>query len=433
MDQLLEFTGRFHPLLVHLPIGFLLIAVIFIWLNESYKIVKISLVLGALAAVFSVITGLMLESSGDYSESVNTHKWFGISLAAASVFICFFPADKLKAGSVVVTVLVFATGHFGGTLTHGPLLATSDIDAETPDINELDLNTAVFYTDAVKPILEARCYGCHGASKQKGKLRLDSPELIRKGGKNGKVIEPGNPTESEMIIRIDLPVDDEDHMPPKEKEQLTDQEKQLLSLWVASGGDFTKKLTELVDQKQLSELMEGGTNQITLPDVDVPEPDAALVARLTEQGVAVTPVAEGSNFLTVNFVSVPDEAQTLLATLKPIAGNIISLKLPKTNVSDLSAISDLKNLTDLNLAQTKVDDHSLDAVSKCSALVNLNLSGTGVTEAGVNKLKACQNLKTLNLFNTSVQSVDLPGVMIEYGGYQVPTLATDTIIVKPKK
>jgi uncharacterized membrane protein len=431
MDQFFEFTGRFHPLLVHLPIGFLLIAVIFIWLNESNKVIKISLVLGALAAVGSVITGLILETSGDYSESVNTHKWFGISLAIASIAICFFPAPKLKIGSVLIIALVLATGHFGGTLTHGPLLATTN-DVEAPDISKLDMNTAVLYTDAVKPIFEARCYGCHGDAKQKGRLRLDSPEAILKGGKNGKVFEPGNPAESEMIIRIDLPVDDEDHMPPKEKSQLTDQEKKLLSLWVASGGDFTRKVTELIDQKQLGELLLGATGTITLPDVNVPEPDEELITKLTEQGVAITPVAKENNFLQVNFVSVPEGTSTLLPTLKPIAENVLSLTLTGTNIQDLSTLADFRNLSNLNLSGTKITDASLDDVVKCRSLVTLNLSGTSVTPEGVSKLKACEKLKTLNLYNTSVKSADLPGVTIEYGGYQVPTLVTDTTVVKPK-
>lgn len=432
MDQVLEFTGRFHPLFVHLPIGFLLIAVIFIWLNESHRVVKFSLILGTLAAVASVLTGLMLESSGDYGESVNTHKWLGISLTAASIVACFLPPERLKMSSIMLTIFVFATGHFGGTLTHGPLLAASE-NVETPDINQLDLKTAVFYTDAVKPILEARCYSCHGEAKQKGRLRLDNPQDITKGGKNGKVFEPGNPAESEMIIRIDLPEDDEDHMPPKEKKQLTEQEKKLLSLWVASGGDFTKRIAELVDQKQLRELLSKNTNTITLPDVDVPEPDEELITRLTQQDVAITRVAKDNNFLQVNFISVPEETPALLSTLKPIAANVVSLKLTKTNVSDLSALRDFKNLMELSLADTKITDASLEALTNCAFLTTLNLQGTQVTKEGVEKLKACAKLRYLNLFNTGVTSVDLPGVTIEYGGYKVPMLSTDTVVVRVKK
>lgn len=433
MDQLLEFTGRFHPLLVHLPIGFLLIAVIFIWLREPNKVIRISLILGAAAAIAAAVTGLILERGGGYDESVDTHKWLGISLAVASILVCFVPTERLKIGSVLLTVLILATGHFGGTLTHGSLFAATTADLDTPDISQLDMNTAVFYTDAVRPVLEARCYGCHGEAKQKGRLRLDSPEMIAKGGKNGRVIVPGNPSESEMIIRIDLPVDDEDHMPPKEKKQLTSQEKKLISLWVAAGGDFSKKISELIDRKQLDELLAGGSGATVLPDANVPAPDEELISRLTEQGVAISPVAEGSDFLQVNFVSVPEEAQALLASLRPIAANVVSLKLMSTKVSDLSAIADFSNLMELNLAYTRTDDAALETICKCQLLTTLNLQGTQVTTAGVEKLKKCQKLRYLNLYKTSISAADLPGVKVEFGGYEVPTLPTDTIVVKPKK
>ncbi|HMJ69415.1 MAG TPA: c-type cytochrome domain-containing protein [Cyclobacteriaceae bacterium] len=431
MNQLFEFSGRFHPLLVHLPIGFLLIAVIFIWLKESEKVVRISLGLGALAAIASVTTGLMLESSGDYG-SVNVHKWFGISLATVSIVLYFVPASQLKPGSILMTVLIFATGHFGGTLTHGPLLAASE--PAGPDISQIDLHNAVFYADVVKPVLEARCYSCHGESKQKGRLRLDSPEAILKGGKNGKVLEPGNPEESDLIKRIDLPVDDEDHMPPKEKKQLTDQEKRLISIWIATGVDFSKKITELVNEKELNELSASNDSRVSLPDVEVKEPDEELITGLIEKGVAITPIARGSHFLQVNFVSVPEETQALLQTLKPIAANVVSLKI--TSIEDLSMMGDFKNLSNLNLSGTKITDVALGQLTKCGSITTLNLEGTKVTTDGVKKLKACAKLRYLNLYNTTVDQQQLrealPGVTIEFGGYQVPTLQTDTTVIKVK-
>jgi hypothetical protein len=436
MEQVFEFTGRFHPLFVHLPIGFLLIAVVFIWLKESDKVVKISLWLGAIAAIASVVTGLILESSGDYNESVNTHKWFGISLAFISFVMCFVPVAQWKLGSVLMALLVFATGHFGGTLTHGPLF--TEPEADGPDISKVDFTNAVFYTDVVKPVFEARCYSCHGESKQKGKLRLDSPELIMKGGKNGKVIEPGNPEESDLVQRLDLPVDDEDHMPPKEKKQLTDQEKKLISLWVASGADFLKKMTELVDEKKMNEMMMWGRSDVvTLEDSDVAAPDQDIITKLTEQGVAISPISKGSNFLQANFVSVPTEAEALLMALKPLAENIVSLKLTGTAVENLSAIVDFKNLSNLNLSGTRIKDDALDHVVKCKSLTTLNLEGTAVSVSGVQKLKACEKLRHLNLYNTSIPVENhqqlresLPGITIEFGGYVVPTLESDTTVIK---
>lgn len=438
MDQFLDFTGRFHPLLVHLPIGILLIAVVFVWVNQlgrvivSSEVIRLTLAIGALTAIVSMLTGLSLASTGDFNEeTIATHKYAGITLAVSSVGLLLVSGGLLKWGSLIVTVLIIVTGHLGGTITHGEgYLFDADEDAAALDIASLNLDNAIFYKDAVQPVLAARCYSCHGESKQKGKLRLDSPELITKGGKDGKVIVPGNPEESELIQRIDLPLDDEDHMPPKEKKQLTDQEKKLISLWIASGGDFSKKISELVDEKELSDLIASEQNAVQLPDVDVSEPDEELIATLTEQGVAITPVAVGSNLLQVNFVSVPDEVPALLLALKPIASNVVSLKILRAEA--VNGINDFENLVSLNLSGSKINATTIDEITKCTLLTTLNLSGTNVTTDQVNKLKACKNLKSLNLYNTSVKSADLPGVQIEFGDYEVPTLATDTTEVKAK-
>lgn len=426
MASFFDFIGRFHPLLVHLPIGFLLIAIVFIWIKEPGKAVKISIGLGALAAIASVITGLLLADSEGYTTEVNAHKWSGIALAVVSVAMWFIPEQHLKLGSVVMTVLIFLTGHFGGTLTHGSLIP--EPEADSFELAQVDLDNAVFYEDAVKPILEARCYSCHNQDKQKGGLRLDNPEAITRGGKNGKVLTPGNPEESDMVKRIDLPLDDEDHMPPKERKQLTDQEKKLISLWVFAGADFNKKIRESLDEKQLATLS-AASGAIQLPDVDVPSPDEDVIAKLTELSVSVTPVAVGSDFLQANFISVPDDADSLLSQLKPIAKNVVWLKLNGTNVEKID-LSDFVNVTELSLADTKVDDAVIEEILKCKLLVKLNLSGTKVTD--ITKLEGLKDLRSLNIYNTSIKDVSLPGVIIEKGSYDVPTLQTDTTFVRPK-
>ena len=52
---------------------------------------------------------------------------------------------------------------------------------------------AEFFEAKVRPLLAARCYGCHGAEAvEKGKLkaglRLDSREAMEKGGESGAVL-----------------------------------------------------------------------------------------------------------------------------------------------------------------------------------------------------------------------------------------------------
>ena len=93
----------------------------------------------------------------------------------------------------------------------------------------------VDYAKVVKPLLQERCYACHGALKQKGGLRLDTAELIRKGGDSGGAIAPGHPAKSLLIERV-LSSDPEERMPPKhEGETFNPTQVKVLQDWIAAG------------------------------------------------------------------------------------------------------------------------------------------------------------------------------------------------------
>src|SRR5579871_152218 len=68
----------------------------------------------------------------------------------------------------------------------------------------------VDYRKDVKPVLQARCYACHGALAQKAKLRVDSGVGMFDRG----VVVPGKPEESALITRISAG-DDGARMPPE--------------------------------------------------------------------------------------------------------------------------------------------------------------------------------------------------------------------------
>ncbi len=61
---------------------------------------------------------------------------------------------------------------------------------------------AVDYTRQIKPILQSRCYACHGALKQEGGLRLDTGDTLRTGGDSGEVITITAPDDSLLIERV---------------------------------------------------------------------------------------------------------------------------------------------------------------------------------------------------------------------------------------
>src|SRR3954470_21560522 len=54
----------------------------------------------------------------------------------------------------------------------------------------------------IQPIFKSACYQCHGPDRQKAKLRLDSRPLAMVGGRDGKIILPGNAEESALLKRL---------------------------------------------------------------------------------------------------------------------------------------------------------------------------------------------------------------------------------------
>ena len=60
----------------------------------------------------------------------------------------------------------------------------------------------VDFAREVYPVLEARCFDCHGPEQQKAELRLDSRETTFRGGKSGPVVQPGSGEASLLFVRI---------------------------------------------------------------------------------------------------------------------------------------------------------------------------------------------------------------------------------------
>ena len=96
---------------------------------------------------------------------------------------------------------------------------------------------AVSFEEQVLPILEASCTECHDNRSAFSNLRLDNAEGIMAGGDLGKVVVPGEPDNSPLVLRVALPEDDLDFM-PIEGDPLTDEQIDLMRKWIEQGADF---------------------------------------------------------------------------------------------------------------------------------------------------------------------------------------------------
>ncbi len=90
----------------------------------------------------------------------------------------------------------------------------------------------VTYQDQVSPIFRSRCGSCHNPDKQKGGLNLDNYGSAMQGGGSGKVIEPGDPDNSTLLLFVSHK--EEPKMPPKAP-KIPDGEIELIRKWIEGG------------------------------------------------------------------------------------------------------------------------------------------------------------------------------------------------------
>lgn len=230
MTELIAMLGRLHPLVVHLPIG-AVVLLAFLELLARHPHSKNAnasagwiLAFAVPSLIAAAVCGWCLAGAGDYGQDLlRWHRWTGIGAAAAGVAagVAYrLDIKKLYRLALVATLaLIIGAGHFGGALTHG-----SDylgIRLPSPRGSKETDSTAPgsgFAAEA-KLVLDRYCVGCHGPEKAKGELRLDSLAALLKGGDSGPALVPGNVGGSLLMKRVLAPVDAEGHMPPEGKPQ----------------------------------------------------------------------------------------------------------------------------------------------------------------------------------------------------------------------
>ena len=97
------FLGRFHPLFVHLPISFILLALLVEVLSRAKRFAELKpassfvLLLGFISAIGATTAGLLLSISGDYGGStLSWHKWAGISVTVLAGIAYFYKRKMQK-------------------------------------------------------------------------------------------------------------------------------------------------------------------------------------------------------------------------------------------------------------------------------------------------------------------------------------------------
>jgi uncharacterized membrane protein len=262
MDELIYFFGRFHVLMLHVPIGVLILAVgmevlarwprLFAEVRSPLES-AMPLIWGfaALATLVTVALGFMHASEPGFTgAAVEQHRWAGTALAFTAVLIWAWRADAPQSfakiwpvGLAAIVALLIGTGHFGGMLTHGADYLTEYVPgsrhagraglAARPKVS--DAATADIYLDVVAPLLDSKCGACHNEDKRRGGLSFADYPSLRKGGESGDAIKPGDPAGSELYRRVTLPSSAAGYMPKNHKNPPSRAEIEVLRWWIASG------------------------------------------------------------------------------------------------------------------------------------------------------------------------------------------------------
>ncbi|MCM5663388.1 DUF2231 domain-containing protein [Galbibacter mesophilus] len=440
------FLGRLHPLIVHLPIGFLLLAILLEWYGYFTKKeftgpVSFAWLLGSISCIFAALFGWFLASTGLYvEEELFVHRWLGVAFILIGFVGFYLKRNPQKFGkpvqtvfNVLVIILLSVEGHQGGNLTHGedyltayaPGFVSSGKKEKKSSGNSIERSpdSVLVYQDLIAPIFQEKCVACHNTEVAKGGLNMEVIDSLKKGGLSGNTLVAGNPKASELFKRISMSPKKIKYMPPT-KDVLTYNEVKLVEWWIEQGASFKDTLVGLEVDKDIQDILLKDYLINTKPrpwytKVNLPALDTVTLNSLEKKGFLVRKLGEDNNLLDITFTEkILSEQQfselekvseyitwlSLSGTEIESGGlglisrfkNLTRLELNDTNVScsEVTHFSSLEHLEALNLYGTSVQDDCLSSIGNLTELKRVYLGNTEVTEAGVQKLKqANENLK----------------------------------------
>src|SRR6478672_711814 len=122
-----------------------------------------------------------------------------------------------------------------GGMSLAGVLSLSAADLDLSKLPPASTQKDVTFAKDIKPLFEKSCFKCHGQEKQKGKLRVDSIDAIKKGGENGEVVVAGKSEKSSLVHAI-AALDPDMAMPPEGKgDPLTKEQIGLVRAWIDQG------------------------------------------------------------------------------------------------------------------------------------------------------------------------------------------------------
>lgn len=436
LQDITVFLGHLHPVIVHLPIGFLSLGVIFeflSWFKKYHELkpaVSITLLLGFASATFASVFGYLLSLGGSYDpHTLMNHKVGGIALAVISGLLFLLttpPFQKIfsarrrifSALCLILFLLVTYTGHLGGSLTHGGDYLSLNLITETGAKKSLNIEEALLFEDVVQPILNNKCAQCHREGKMKGGLSVQTFDGLIKGGKSKSAVVGGNLEKSELYKRITLDPSNEKHMPADGKTPLTPNETLIIKWWIEKG--MAGKGEKIGAIKGAEEIRPQVSQSLGLGEVvkrdeipvnakgtlnsDIPlNFNLSLLDTLKKQGLNVRLMMHKPVMLDITWPAGSGSiVNGLRSALKVVAKNVIWLNLSNNGLTEneLDFLPEMTNLEKLRLDKNPVTDQITRRLEGLNHLEALNLNETKISGAALEKLKQLPNLKRVYSWHT---------------------------------
>ncbi len=406
----LDYLGKFHPVVLHLPIGALvftfIIAIVALKDDKPFRsTIKMGLIFSFFGALVSSILGYLLYQAGGYEEAaVQNHMILGwVTTASIAVLWALFEQVSFKKRFfpffVMNVIVLSVTGHYGGQITHGQQYLA--LPQEEEKVITINIDSIQLYDQAVAKIFDRKCVSCHNFSKRKGGLALHQPLAILEGGELGLPYTVGNAVKSRIIEYAELPLEDDLHMPPQGRPQLTPSELKVLAYWIDEGANFDgtisfRSFPEEVQQSFAQFLPK------KLPDVEPLK--ASILLRLQKMDFRVSPYTADTPFIQAKFMGESLSSKALNALLDA-ADQLIELELPNVELPEgfWKEITSFSNLLKLKLDGTNVQDQHLQKLNSLP-LQSLNIARTQISPIGVKSLLEHTSLENVYAWNTKIAS-----------------------------
>ncbi len=426
----LQPLGRMHPLILHFPIAFIVLLVILsvfknqIDSNTFKKINRFLVLFTAFTTVLATLMGLFLSLEGDSTSLLTLHKWIGVTISFLVYGLVYIKKENVfKAVLYIGFIGVIFAGHYGAGLTHGTNFITEPLKKE--DVVEITEDTPIFQA-FVKPILDAKCLSCHNSEKKKGDLDMSTLDKMMLGGKEGVLWIADNSEESALLKRVHLPISHKEHMPPKGKKQLTQEEIELITAWIDRGANDELARSQLEESDTLATLVAkrfSSRSQIEEPVYNFEFANKKDIDALKNPYRTIIQNSAQSPALHVSIYGRQTFKPEFLTDLSVIEKQIISLNLSFLPIdrSSFKFISSLSNLEDLVLNFTDLKTEDLQDLKLCTQLKTLALSGTQVDSNIHNLLQQLPKLNRVFLWNTAISKEEVEQLKTQFPNIRFET------------